>query len=64
MQAAAAHIDALATRLVALGAERVALTGGLAPFIEPRLRDETKRHLVPPAGDALEGALGLARAAA
>ncbi len=64
IRAAAMHIDALAMRLVALGAERVALTGGLAPFIEPRLSDETKRHLVPPAGDALEGALWLARTAA
>jgi glucosamine kinase len=64
MHAAALHIDALAARIVALGAERLALTGGLAPFIEPGLPDETKRHLVPPAGDALEGALWLARAAA
>jgi glucosamine kinase len=64
MRLAAAHIDRLAARLIALGAERLALVGGLAPYIEPELSADTKRHLVPPAGDALEGALRLARAAA
>jgi glucosamine kinase len=64
VRSAATHIDALAARLVALGAERLALTGGLAPFIEPSLSHATRRHVVPAAGDALEGALWLARAAA
>jgi len=64
MRLAAGHIDALAARLVALGATRLALAGGLAPYVEPWLSDATRRHLVTPDGDALEGALWLARAAA
>lgn len=60
---AAMHVDALAARLLALGAERVALMGGLAPHIEPWLREQTRDHLVAPAGDALDGALRLARVA-
>lgn len=64
MRLAAAHIDALAARLVAAGAERIALTGGLAPHIVPWLSPGTQAHLVPPAGDALDGAIALARAAA
>ena len=64
MRLAAAHIDALADRLIAFGTERLALTGGLAPYLEPRLGDATRRRLVHPWGDALEGALRLARAAA
>lgn len=61
---AAQHVDALAERLIALGAERLALVGGLAPHLQPHLTDHVRRHLVPPRGDALDGALALARAAA
>lgn len=64
MRLAARHIDALAARLTASGIERLALVGGLAPHIEQWLSDATKRRLVAPAGDALTGALQLARAAA
>jgi glucosamine kinase len=64
MRQAAGHIDALIMRLTALGAERVALAGGLAPVIEPWLAPETRVHLVPAAADALGGALELARAEA
>jgi glucosamine kinase len=64
MRAAAAHIEAIATRLLAAGAPRLALLGGLAGPLEAWLTDETRRHLVPPAGDALDGALRLAGAAA
>ena len=60
----AAHVDALAARLVAFGAERLALVGGLAPHVAPWLSAATERRLVPPAGDALAGALQLARTAA
>jgi glucosamine kinase len=63
MQSAAAHIDALAVQLVELGAERLALTGGLAQHVKPWLAQQTLAHLVMPAGDALDGALRLARAA-
>jgi glucosamine kinase len=58
------HIDSLAARLIASGAKRLAVVGGLAPHIEPWLAGETKRHLVPPEGDALSGALQLAQAEA
>ncbi len=61
---AAAHIDALAARLIAAGATRLVLVGGCAPFLKARLTDVTRSHLVEPAGDALHGAVHLARAAA
>lgn len=64
MRQAAHHLDMLAARLVALGTERVALSGGLAPHIDGWLAPETRRHLVKPEGDALAGALQLARAEA
>jgi glucosamine kinase len=61
---AADHIEILVKRLVAMGAPKVALCGGLASHIEPWLSDKAKRCLVPPAADALAGAVDLARAAA
>ncbi len=64
MRLAARHIDALAARLIALGAPRLALVGGLSPHIEQWLAPETQSRLVVPAGDALDGALYLARATA
>jgi glucosamine kinase len=64
MQHAARHIDALAARLMELGAERVALMGGLAPHLESWLMPQTRQYLVQPEGDALDGALRLARAVA
>jgi glucosamine kinase len=60
MQAAAMHIDALATRLIELGATRLSLMGGLATHIAPLLSGHTKDALVEPLGDALSGALRLA----
>lgn len=62
MRRAAAHIDAIAERLVAHGAARLALMGGLAAAVEPWLPGTTRARLVPPAGDALDGALRIARA--
>ncbi len=63
-RAAAHHVDALAERLVALGARRIALAGGLATSIEPWLSPWTKQWLAPPAAGALAGAIELARAKA
>jgi glucosamine kinase len=60
MHIAAAHIDAIAARLVEHGATRLALMGGLAAGIEPWLARATRAHLVRPVGDALDGALQLA----
>lgn len=62
MRLAAGHIDAIAARLVDHGVERLAMMGGLAAGIAPWLADKTRERLVPPAGDALDGALRLARA--
>jgi glucosamine kinase len=64
MRNAAAHIDVLAARLLALGVPRLALAGGLAPHIAGFLSDTTRERFVPPKGDALDGALLLAYAAA
>lgn len=60
---AADQIEALAERLIAAGAPRLVLVGGCAGFLRPRLSEKTKCCLVEPHGDALEGALQLARAA-
>lgn len=64
LRLAASHVDALAARLVEFGAERLSLVGGLAASIEPWLADATRLHLVVPLGDAVDGALQLARDAA
>ena len=64
MALAASHIDDLAGRLVRLGARRLALVGGLADHIRPWVSQSTASHLTPPAGDALDGALQVARATA
>jgi glucosamine kinase len=64
LQLAGAHVDALAQALVCLGVDRLCLVGGLAGSIEPWLAETTRRHLVAPRGDAVAGALQLARDAA
>lgn len=64
MRLAASHIDALAQRLISVGTERLSLVGGLAPHLKPWLSQATQEHLVTPKGDALDGALRLAKAAA
>ena len=45
---AARHIDALAVRLVEVGATRLAMVGGCAPFLQNLLAETTKSHLVEP----------------
>jgi glucosamine kinase len=64
MLMAAGHIDGMAQRLIALGSERLSLFGGLAEHVRPWLSPATKSHLAAPIGDALDGALHLARLAA
>jgi glucosamine kinase len=61
MGLAAGHIDVIAERLAALGVARLALAGSIAPRIEPWLSPVTQERLVPPQGDALSGALQMAR---
>ncbi len=61
---AAEHIDELVRRLSDYGAARVALLGGLASPMQPWLAPDVQRRLVPVEGDAVDGALHLARRAA
>jgi glucosamine kinase len=61
LRIAAGHIDLIAQRLAYLGVSRLTLAGGLAPSIEPWLAPATRKLLVPAEGDALSGALSLAR---
>ena len=61
---AAGHIDALAQRLLDAGSARLVLVGGCASSLRPWLCQETRSHLIEPAGDALSGAINLARSAA
>jgi glucosamine kinase len=64
MRLAAGHIDTIAARLASYGAARLALMGGLAAGIAPWLAAATRARLMEPLGDALDGALTLARHAA
>jgi glucosamine kinase len=64
MELAAAHIDGLATKLIELGVSRLAIVGGFASALRPWLTAETQARLTEPAGDAVQGALTLARSAA
>lgn len=61
VQGAAEQIDGLVRALVDRGAARVALIGGLSSAIEPWLAPDVRRRLKPPDGDAVAGALILAR---
>jgi glucosamine kinase len=60
---AAEQIDELVRRLVECGAPRIALLGGLASSMQPWLAPDVQRRLVPVEGDAVDGALHLARRA-
>jgi glucosamine kinase len=64
LREAAHHVDGIANRLIALGAPRLALAGGVSPHLEPLLARSTRQRLVTPIGDPLYGAFLLARAAA
>ncbi|MGB7257248.1 MAG: BadF/BadG/BcrA/BcrD ATPase family protein [Pseudolabrys sp.] len=58
---AAEQIDELVRRLTECGVSRVALLGGLASSMQPWLAPDVQRRLVPIEGDAIDGALHLAR---
>ena len=60
---AAEQVDDLVRRLCECGASRVALLGGLASSMQPWLAPDVQRRLVPIEGDAVDGALRLARRA-
>lgn len=61
VQQAAEQIDALVRTLFDQGAPKVALLGGLSSAIEPWLSPDVRRRLKPADGDAVSGALILAR---
>ena len=61
LQEAAGHIDVLIQSLLRAGVPRCALSGGLAKPIKSWLPPDTLAQLVEPDGDALDGALLLAR---
>ena len=58
---AVAHVDNFIRRLIELGAGRVALMGGLGPVLETWLDDTARSVLAAPEGDAMDGAVLLAR---
>lgn len=61
---AAKHVEQMLERLQQFGAPRLALMGGLAGKVEPYLSSRFRDMLSPPIGDALSGALHLARCVA
>jgi len=60
---AAEQIDELVRKLCECGASRIALLGGLASSMQPWLAPDVQRRLFPVEGDAVDGALRLARRA-
>jgi glucosamine kinase len=64
MRRAGGHIDALAARLLSADVRPLALVGGLADAMAQWVSSDTRKHLIQPAGDALDGAVALARVAA
>jgi glucosamine kinase len=63
VQDAAEQIDGLVRALFDQGAPRVALLGGLSSALEPWLAPDVRRRLKPADGDAVAGAIILARGA-
>jgi glucosamine kinase len=63
LQAAAAHIDRLVVGLNDRGISKIAMLGGLAPVLETWLQADQRARLHAPKGDAIDGALLVARQA-
>ena len=59
----AAAISKLGHALLARGAQRLALLGGLSQVYPPYLDADVRAALVPPQADAMDGAIMLARRA-
>lgn len=64
VQSAAGHVDTLVRSLFDKGAPRVCLLGGLASPLEPWLAPDVRRRLKPIDGDAVSGAIILAKRSA
>ncbi|WP_262272714.1 BadF/BadG/BcrA/BcrD ATPase family protein [Microvirga yunnanensis] len=63
IEAAAAGLSAIGTRLLDLGAPAICLFGGLAELLRPWLSPPVQRTIAAPMADALDGAILLARMA-
>lgn len=61
VQGAAEQIDSIVRALIEKGAPRVTLLGGLSTPLEPWLAPDIRRRLKPADGDAVSGAIILAR---
>ncbi len=61
LRQAAEHVDAFVRRLIELGAAKVALMGGLAPALRSWLSPWAQGQLAEPQGDAMDGAVLMAR---
>jgi glucosamine kinase len=61
VQEAALDVERLVTRLLDHGAAQVAMIGGVFPRILPWLAPPLRSHLVMPTGDAMDGAILMAR---
>ncbi len=61
MRSTAADATILAEALLATGVTRLVLMGGLAPHLQPWLSATLQSKIVEPVGDALDGAILLAR---
>jgi glucosamine kinase len=61
---AVGEVAGIARRLLALGAERLCLLGGLAEAMQSRLPDALALHFAAPITDAMDGAIMAARRAA
>jgi glucosamine kinase len=58
---AASHLSRMVMRLAECGAPGICLLGGLAPALTPRLSAAARARLAAPAGDAMDGAILMAR---
>ncbi len=58
---AAVHIAGLVEAVLARGAPRVALVGGLVPFLQPHIPPATAARLTEPEADAMAGGILLAK---
>jgi glucosamine kinase len=61
LTASTRSVTQMLKRLIQLGARRIALMGGMAGTYLPLLPEDMASHIVEPRGDALDGALALAR---
>jgi glucosamine kinase len=61
MRQTGSWVERIARRLTELGARRMSLMGGLAGSLAPYLPQSMRPILLAPMGDALSGALHLAR---